>query len=1157
MRKFTILMALIAFASFAMAQALSVPSSSFPAKANTDKNIEIKKVDKTLRQTKDVAWYEDFEGNVNWSVAANPNTDLYTWHVFNNAEFEDFCIGADYTWTINDLFYDAGDDSNHYAVIDIISGLPLLGGPGQPDILESYIQFDDIYLADVSRPSLSWLQVFRALNTNNYATLAVDVSNNGGTTWTEYRVNYPVEGNTYGDNEYSLYIGDVAGNQDDVSIRFRWSHNKGSQPTVQLGYSWLIDDILIFDTPDYDAELYNAAMNFFVYIDYQDEPDGYHYSSHFGQIPIDQIDSENAFMAWNAIVVNRGFEQIKPAINVSITNSYGVEVYNEDYLHEKFIPAGATDTVDCIDPFFFFENPMLADVGGYDVKLTTSIQGQEDENSENNEYLTKFYVTNDVYARDLDNFTGRLTMNNWVAGGQDEEMIGNVYWLNEPTEVKSVDVFFHEATTPGNAFMVHLLYPIGEGEWESFAQSDLIMFDDDNIGTWLNVEFMDDASIDFDPNDPVDAPFLVAAAVQLFYFDDSEDSDIYILTDKTANNSDWGTFVKILSGGEWIQGIGWTSAALAIRLNLPERFEIASVEEVEVCDNELPYTWGTEEYVVAGTYLQDFGDEGIHQLDLIVHPTYLYESVVELCDNELPYVWQGEEYETSGTYEKEYITIHGCDSIYTLELNIHPTYLNPDDGETIHEMCDGDAFTWHGEDYTETGEYEKVYQTEYGCDSIYTLNLTVHPTYYFEETVDLMDDEFDGTYTWEEVNGEDYTETGVYTAEYQTEHGCDSIYTLNLNILVEVEEESICDSELPYTWGAEDYEEAGEYYQEFDDGLYKLILTVNPTYLFEEEFVICDNELPFVWQGEEYEESGDYEKEYLTVHGCDSIYTLSLTIHPTELIENTHEMCEGETYEWNGQTYTEAGNYTFETETEFGCESIHTLELTVNPAEKIEQNAEICDGDTYTWFEQELTEEDVYTYLHPTETSENGCAVIYELTLTVNPLPEDVTIVLDPENKKLYPGEFGKATIEDSQNDVVYWVTSGGNIVVEEMNGNGADLVLGDEFVIGIYEVMSKTADGCEKSQGTFEFEDKTGIDSQIALVDFTVYPNPAQDIIKIESKSYKSVLKIYSIDGKLVSNKIISNNAEINVAGFASGIYTVVLTDENGNVGKQRFVKE
>lgn len=75
-------------------------------------------------------------------------------------------------------------------------------------------------------------------------------------------------------------------------------------------------------------------------------------------------------------------------------------------------------------------------------------------------------------------------------------------------------------------------------------------------------------------------------------------------------------------------------------------------------------------------------------------------------------------------------------------------------------------------------------------------------------------------------------------------------------------------------------------------------------------------------------------------------------------------------------------------------------------------------------------------------------------------------------------------------------------------------------------------------------------------LANFKVYPNPTQDILKIETQSQKSILNIYSVDGKLVRNVEVSNNAEINVSEFATGVYTVVLTDENGNVGTQRFIK-
>jgi hypothetical protein len=60
-----------------------------------------------------------------------------------------------------------------------------------------------------------------------------------------------------------------------------------------------------------------------------------------------------------------------------------------------------------------------------------------------------------------------------------------------------------------------------------------------------------------------------------------------------------------------------------------------------------------------------------------------------------------------------------------LTLTVNPTYHI-----TVDEsICEGETFTFNGVDYTETGKYVHHLETILGCDSIVTLDLSVHPVY--------------------------------------------------------------------------------------------------------------------------------------------------------------------------------------------------------------------------------------------------------------------------------------------------------------------------------------------------------------------------------------------------------------------------------------------
>ena len=99
---------------------------------------------------------------------------------------------------------------------------------------------------------------------------------------------------------------------------------------------------------------------------------------------------------------------------------------------------------------------------------------------------------------------------------------------------------------------------------------------------------------------------------------------------------------------------------------------------------------------------------------------------------------------------------------------------------------------------------------------------------------------------------------------------------------------------------------------------------MNSPYATEFSATACES---YDWNGETYTESGDYEQTFSNVNGCDSVVTLHLTVnhgtHNAET-ETAHEF-----YVWHGETYTESGTYTFVYENDEGCESTDTLHLTV------------------------------------------------------------------------------------------------------------------------------------------------------------------------------------------------------------------------------------
>jgi len=94
---------------------------------------------------------------------------------------------------------------------------------------------------------------------------------------------------------------------------------------------------------------------------------------------------------------------------------------------------------------------------------------------------------------------------------------------------------------------------------------------------------------------------------------------------------------------------------------------------------------------------------------------------------------------------------------------------------------------------------------------------------------------------------------------------------------------------------------------------------------------ICSNQLPFSWNGQNYNAPGTYTATFTSTSGCDSIVTLNLAVNP--IITNTVNttICSSQLpYNWNGQNYNTQGTYTTTLTASNGCDSIVTLNLTIN-----------------------------------------------------------------------------------------------------------------------------------------------------------------------------------------------------------------------------------
>jgi hypothetical protein len=94
-----------------------------------------------------------------------------------------------------------------------------------------------------------------------------------------------------------------------------------------------------------------------------------------------------------------------------------------------------------------------------------------------------------------------------------------------------------------------------------------------------------------------------------------------------------------------------------------------------------------------------------------------------ICQGE-SYLFGGKYYFSTGFYSDTSLTAYNCDSISTLDLYVADSY----DTLVVDTICSTDVYMFDGEQITKTGKYVAEKQTIHGCDSVITLNIIVYET---------------------------------------------------------------------------------------------------------------------------------------------------------------------------------------------------------------------------------------------------------------------------------------------------------------------------------------------------------------------------------------------------------------------------------------------
>ncbi len=415
---------------------------------------------------------------------------------------------------------------------------------------------------------------------------------------------------------------------------------------------------------------------------------------------------------------------------------------------------------------------------------------------------------------------------------------------------------------------------------------------------------------------------------------------------------------------------------------------IGSEITIATCSN---YLWNGVTYTASGNYAKTFtsgsstGCDSVATLHLTINTATSSTTTINTSGI---YVWNGVSYSASGTYTKTFTggNSNGCDSVATLILTINP----PTSSTTTITNCG--SYLWNGVTYTVSGSYAKTFLggSSTGSDSTATLNLTVNAATTSTTTISNC-----GSYVW---NGVTYSVSGTYTKTFLggNSTGCDSVATLHLTINTSTSSTTTINTSGSYVWNGVNYSASGTYTKTFlggnstgCDSVATLLLTINPPTSSTTTIANCGS---YLWNGVTYTVSGSYAKTFLggSSTGSDSTATLNLTVNAATVSSTTIANCGS--YIWNGVSYSVSGTYikTFLGGNSTGCDSVATLNLTVNSATS--SSTTINTSGSYVWNGVSYSASGTYTKTF-TGGNSNGCDSVATLLLTINPPTSSTTTI--------------------------------------------------------------------------------------------------------------------------------------------------------------------
>jgi|GEM_PF-3330139 len=302
-------------------------------------------------------------------------------------------------------------------------------------------------------------------------------------------------------------------------------------------------------------------------------------------------------------------------------------------------------------------------------------------------------------------------------------------------------------------------------------------------------------------------------------------------------------------------------------------------------------------------------------------------------------------------------------------------------------ICEGSSYILpDGTEVSIAGNYPVTLTSTAGCDSVVTTILSLNTSLATDNPITICIGE-----NYILPDGTEVSAAGDYPVTLTSTAGCDSVVTTILSInevLNSNEEVTICEGEMFTLPDGSSVSTSGVYPVTIIsvagcDSIVTTTLTVNLVLSSDNPISICEGSIYILPDGAEVSTAGNYLVTLSSTAGCDSVVTTILTVNSTLETDNPIAICEGSNYILpDGSEVSAAGNYPVTLASTAGCDSVVTTILTVNTTLETDNPITICEGSNYILPDgSEVSAAGNYPV---TLTSTAGCDSVVTTILTVN-----------------------------------------------------------------------------------------------------------------------------------------------------------------------------